>query len=180
MRDDATAALGGAAGDGKREGFAPGEEYFRQLVEALPQLIFITGEDGEIEHFNRYWYDYTGLPDSAHGTEDWLGAIHPEDLPRLLIRREQAVRNRESFEAEYRLRRHDGEYRWHLGRSTPLADETGRIIRRFGTATDITEQKTAAEELRYYAILVQHMADAAITTDTRYVIRGWNPAAPAL
>jgi PAS domain S-box-containing protein len=180
MREDATTAPAGAAGNGRSDGIAGDDDSFRQLVEALPQIIFIAGADGGIEYFNRHWYDYTGLPASAHDTEDWIAAIHPDDLPGLLRRRDQAVRDGESFEAEYRLRRHDGVYRWHLGRSTPLTDGTGKAIRRFGTATDIAEQKAAAEDLRYSAILVRHMAEAAITTDPRFVIRGWNPAATEL
>lgn len=180
MRDDATTAPGGAIGAGQETRPARDADYFRRLVEALPQVIYIADEAGEIEYFNRHWYDYTGFPATAHGTEDLYAALHPDDVPQLRVRRERAVRTGEPLEVEYRLRRHDGEYRWHLGRSTPLTDGAGTIIRRFGTATDITEQKAAAEDLRYYAILVQHMADAAITTDTRQVIRAWNPAAAEL
>lgn len=174
MREDPSGAPASVVDAGR------GDDSFRNLVDALPQLIYIAGEDGEIAYFNRYWYDFTGLPAGVTRTGDWYDAIHPDDLPEIMAARKRALHTGQAFEAEYRLRRRDGVYRWHLGRSTPLADGTGRVIRRFGTATDITEQKAAAENLRYYAILVQHMADAAITTDTSYVIRGWNPAATAL
>jgi PAS domain S-box-containing protein len=153
------------------------EAYFQHLARAIPQIVFITDPHGNVEYYNQHWYTYTGLPADTYRTEDWIATVHPDDLPRLLAHRDTAQRADEPFEAEYRLRRRDGVYRWHLGRGVPVKDAAGNVVKRFGAAVDITEQKEAAERLRYYAILVENMPDAVITTDTDYMIRGWNPGA---
>ena len=153
------------------------ETYFRHLAEAIPQVVFITDVQGTVEYYNRHWYTYTGLPDGTYRTDDWIATVHPDDLPRLIAYRDSAQMADGSFEAEYRLRRHDGVYRWHLGRGVPIKDAAGNVVKRFGAAVDITEQKEAAERLRYYAILIENMPDAVITTDSDDVIRGWNPGA---
>jgi PAS domain S-box-containing protein len=153
------------------------EAYFRHLAEAIPQIVFIADVQGNVEYYNQHWYAFTGLPAGTYRTEDWIAAVHPDDLPRLLAQLDIGQSGDRPFEAEYRLRRRDGVYRWHLGRGVPIKDAAGNIVRRFGAAVDITDQKEAAERLRYYAILIDNMPDAVITTDTDYVIRGWNPAA---
>lgn len=156
------------------------EAYFRHLAEAMPQIVFVTDARGKVEYYNQHWYDYTGFPRGTYRTEDWIAAVHPDDRPAMLARRDADVTTGELFEAEYRLRRHDGVYRWHLGRGVPVKDAAGNVIRRFGAAIDITEQKEAAERLRYYAILVERMQDAVITTDPDLRIRLWNPGAERL
>lgn len=156
------------------------EAYFRHLAEAMPQIVFVTDARGKVEYYNQHWYDYTGFPRGTYRTEDWIAAVHPDDRPAMLARRDADVTTGELFEAEYRLRRHDGVYRWHLGRGVPVKDAAGNVIRRFGAAIDITEQKETAERLRYYAILVERMQDAVITTDPDLRIRLWNPGAERL
>lgn len=159
------------------QGAGQDEAYFRHLAEAIPQVVFITDAHGNVEYYNQHWYSYTGLPVGTHRTEDWIETVHPDDLPRLLAQIDTGEMADRPFEAEYRLRRRDGAYRWHLGRGVPVKDAAGNVVKRFGAAIDITEQKEAAERLRYYAILIETIPDAVITTDTNYVIRGWNPAA---
>lgn len=156
------------------------EEYFRHLAEAMPEIVFITDAAGNVEFYNDHWYTFTGLPRGSYRREDWVAAIHPDDLPRLLARRDANATSDDPFEAEYRVRRWDGVYRWHLGRGVPIKDAKGKVVKRFGAAMDITEQKQAAEQLHYYAILVENMPDAVITTDPEFVIRGWNPGAERL
>lgn len=157
-----------------------GEGYFRQLAESLPQMVFITDAAGNVEYYNRRWYEYTGLPAGTFRADDWLDAIRPDDREHVLARGKAARLNGGAFEAEYRLRRHDGTYRWHLGRSTPLFDAQGNLRKGISAATDITAQKDAAEQLRSYALLVESIPDAVITTDPDGVIRGWNPGATRL
>jgi PAS domain S-box-containing protein len=153
------------------------ETYFRHLAEAIPQIVFITDVHGNVEYYNQYWYTYTGLPVGTYRTEDWIATVHPDDRARLVAYLATRQAADDPFEAEYRLRRRDGVYRWHLGRGAPVKDAAGNVIKRFGAAVDITEQKEAAERLRYYAILIENMPDAVITTDADYLIRGWNPGA---
>jgi PAS domain S-box-containing protein len=156
------------------------EGYFRHLAEAMPQIVFITDAQGNVEYYNQYWYTYTGFLPGTYRREDWIAAVHPDDLPIILADRTISGDADEPFEAEYRLRRSDGVYRWHLGRAVPVRDAEGRIVKRFGAAVDITEQKESAERLRYYAILVESIPNAVITTDPDYRIRGWNPGAERL
>ena len=153
------------------------EAYFRHLAEAIPQVVFITDCEARSSITTSIGIRIRVCPAGTYRTDDWIATIHPDDLPRLLAYRDSAQMAEGSFEAEYRLRRHDGVYRWHLGRGVPIKDAAGNVVRRFGVAVDITEQKEAAERLRYYAILIENMPDAVITTDSDYVIRGWNPGA---
>ncbi|HVL36343.1 MAG TPA: ATP-binding protein [Burkholderiales bacterium] len=124
------------------------EARFRQLADAMPQIVFTAQPDGTVDYFNRQWYDYTGLPPGAIGPDAWRHAHTPEGLERALAAWYHAVRTGEQYECEYPLRRHDGEYRWHLGRAVPVRDEHGRILRWYGTNTDIHDRKQFEQSLQ--------------------------------
>jgi PAS domain S-box-containing protein len=124
------------------------EERFRQLADSMPQIVWTARADGAVDYFNRRWFEYTGQPtDSANG--DHGSELMPdiENIRRTLDAWTDSIRTGRPYEAEYRLRRGDGEYRWHLGRAVPVRDESGNIVRWFGTNTDIHDQKRAAELL---------------------------------
>ncbi len=180
MSDNLTAAREGVTVGDARQANQREDRYFRELLETLPQIIFVADGDGAIEYLNPYWYTFTGMTATTDVNTAWLEAIHPDDRASLLARWEQVRLHGGIFEAEYRLRHHEGGYRWHLGRSTPLTDDAGRVVRRLGTVTDITAQKAAAERLRYYELLIERMSDAVITTDLDWLIQGWNPGATRL
>ncbi|WNZ63076.1 PAS domain-containing protein [Myxococcus sp. MxC21-1] len=121
------------------------------LFEGIPQLIWVTRADGHHEYYNARWYAYTGLtPEQSLGA-GWRLAFHPDDLEVAGRRWADSLRTGEPYEVEYRCRRHDGVWRWHLGRAHPVRDDSGRIVKWFGTCTDIEEQKRAAESLRVLA-----------------------------
>mgnify|MGYP005857041807 CR=1 FL=1 len=115
----------------------------------MPQMAFIADANGTVIYFNRRWYEFT---DVIPGAEDWEWSdspiFHPEDRPRTLERWARSVRTGEPFEIEYRLRRFDGKYCWHLGRAVPSRDEAGRIVRWYGTNTDIHDLTEAREALK--------------------------------
>jgi PAS domain S-box-containing protein len=123
-------------------------DLFRQISESIPQLIWITRPDGYHEYYNRPWYEYTGLTPEETAGEGWRRAFHPDDLEEAGRRWAHSLRTGEPYEVEYRCRRHDGVWRWFLGRARPLRDESGRIVRWFGTCTDIDDQKRAADSMR--------------------------------
>ncbi|WP_169979299.1 hybrid sensor histidine kinase/response regulator [Tautonia rosea] len=125
------------------------EQRFRQLADTMPQILWTADPEGVVKSFNRRWYEYAGMTiEEAVSREGWLAAVHPDDQPRIRAIRKRAFGQGDLLEAEVRLRRSDSTYRWHLIRSVPVRDESGRLLQRFGTATDIDDRKRAEERLR--------------------------------
>ncbi|MEP7122638.1 MAG: PAS domain S-box protein [Byssovorax sp.] len=118
------------------------ETRFRSLAEAIPQIVWATDGAGENEYISPRWHQYTGQAPDLPLSELWRQALHPEDYDECIRTWEAAARSGSSWQVEYRIRRADGVYRWHLGRSVPLIEE-GRVVKWYGTATDINEQKRA-------------------------------------
>ena len=125
------------------------ERRFRDLADSMPQIVFAASPDGTVDYFNRQWYEYTGLPEVADGDEApaWARVHTPEGLARVQQAWPAALRSGEPYEIEYPLRRKDGALRWHLGRALPVRDDDGRIVRWYGTNTDIHDRKQIEEAL---------------------------------
>ncbi|SFH94499.1 PAS domain-containing protein [Planctomicrobium piriforme] len=124
-------------------------EQFRALSNSIPQLAWMAGPEGEIDWYNQRWYDYTGtLPDAVPSHRGPDTAVHPEEIERVRAGLQRSFAAGESWEDTFRIRRADGEYRWHLSRMVPLRDEHGETVRWFGTNTDISEQLEASQALR--------------------------------
>jgi PAS domain S-box-containing protein len=123
-----------------------GEERYRQLADAMPQIVWTSDVEGNASYFNRRWFEYTGMRPADAGPHAWHQVVHPDDLPVAVSRREQTLVSGETFEVEYRFRRQDGEYRWHLGRAVPIRNDEGRIAFWVGTATDIHGRKVIEEQ----------------------------------
>ena len=121
------------------------EARFRTLADTMPQMVWATQPDGFHDYYNARWYEFTGVPEGSTDGEAWNGMFHPDDQERAWARWRHSLATGESYEIEYRLRRHDGMYRWTLGRALPLRDEASRITRWFGTCTDIHDAKEAGE-----------------------------------
>ena len=137
------------------------EAQFRQLADAMPQIVFSAGPDGHVDYFNRQWYEYTGLPEGTVGFETWK-QVHTEDgLRRVAEAWPQALRTGQPYEIEYPLRRADGEYRWHLGRALPIRDASGKVVRWFGTNTDIHDRKQTEQALAASLEAEQHARSQA-------------------
>ncbi len=124
------------------------EAKFRTMTEAMPQMVWSSRPDGHHDFFNRNWYAFTGASPGECNGDLWQSLVHPEDLPPLLESWRHSLATGEPYEAACRLHHHDGEYRWVLGRASPVRDDGGRIIRWMGTCTDIHEQKRIQEELQ--------------------------------
>ncbi|HYL13373.1 MAG TPA: PAS domain-containing protein [Terriglobales bacterium] len=124
------------------------EAKLRQVIDTIPTLAWCNLPDGPNEFLNKGWHEYTGLsPEESHGW-GWQVAFHPEDLPPLMKRWQDLLVSGEPGEIEARLRRYDGVYRWFLIRVEPLRDEAGKIVRWYGTSTDIEDRKRAEEALK--------------------------------
>jgi len=124
------------------------EARLRQVIDTIPTLAWCNLPDGPNEFLSRRWHEYTGLsPEESHGW-GWQTAFHPDDLPPLMKKWQELLVTGEPGEIEARLRRRDGTYRWFLIRVEPLRSETGKIIRWYGTSTDIEDRKRAEQALR--------------------------------
>jgi PAS domain S-box-containing protein len=120
----------------------------RVVVDTIPTLAWSAHSDGSADFFNKCWLDYTGLSAEQALNWGWKIAIHPDDLARMLKSFQEAVDSGKPFEVEGRLRRSDGEFRWFLFRGNPLLDESGRVVKWYGTNTDLEERKRAEDALR--------------------------------
>lgn len=124
------------------------EAKLRQVIDAIPSLAWCNLPDGPNEFLSKGWHDYTGLhPEESHGW-GWTVAFHPDDLPSLMEKWQKMLASGESDEMEARLRRHDGVYRWFLIRAQAFRDDSGNIVRWYGTSTDIDDRRRVEEELR--------------------------------
>jgi PAS domain S-box-containing protein len=124
-------------------------ENLRQMADGLPQILWVARPDGSSEHYNKQWYDYTGLPLEESTGEAWREIIHPDDREKVETSWAEAVQARMPHEVECRLKRaSDGEYRWFLRRALPHREPNGEIVKWFGACTDIHEQKLTEEMLR--------------------------------
>jgi PAS domain S-box-containing protein len=123
------------------------EAQLRQMADAMPQIVWVTRPDGYPDHFNRRWYEFTGLSEADSLGDKWVTPLHEDDRERARRRWEHSVHSGEPYEIEYRLRGDDGAYRWFLARGLPFRDEKGQVVRWFGTCTDIDDKKRAEEGL---------------------------------
>jgi PAS domain S-box-containing protein len=122
------------------------EGRFRQLADAMPQMVWVTRPDGYHEYYNKRWYEFTGVPESSTDGDGWNGVFHPEDQGRAWAAWRHSLTSGEPYEIEYRLRHRSGEYRWTLGRALPIRDESGAVTKWFGTCTDIDALKRLQRE----------------------------------
>jgi PAS domain S-box-containing protein len=127
------------------------EAQFRQLADAMPQIVWTARPDGNIDYLNRRWTEFTGLPDTV-GNEGLGQIFHPDDAPPAAERWAVSLRTGAPFEMELRLLdRRQQSYRWYLNRTVAVHDDAGKVARWFGTGTDIHEQKRAEESSRFLA-----------------------------
>ena len=121
------------------------DESFRLLADSLPLLVWISGSDKRCTYFNKPWLDFTGRPLEAE-IGGWAEGVHAADLEQCLDAYVRAFDRRDSLRMEYRLRRHDGEYRWVLDNAAPLFDPGGSFAGYMGACLDVTEFRRAEAE----------------------------------
>src|SRR6266851_204212 len=123
------------------------ERELRDVIEAMPTMVWIAGTDGSNEFGNRRWQEYTGFSHERTVGSGWQDAVHPTDLKRHWEKWCASLASGEPFENEVRYRRAaDGQYRWFLSRAVPVRDEHGKILRWYGVSTDIDDRKRAEQE----------------------------------
>lgn len=124
------------------------EERFRMLADNMAQLAWTCAELGNVTWYNQRWLDYTGLSFEEMKNWGWTKVHHPYHVDRVVASVTRSRESGEIWEDTFPLRGKDGQYRWFLSRAEPIRDEQGKLVRWFGTNTDITEQWQAEQKLR--------------------------------
>jgi len=125
------------------------ESRFRSLADAMPQIVYTARPDGQVDYFNRRWYEFTDTKPGPITDQTWLAVVHPADRSELAAAWRGCIANGRPYEHEARFwsARHAG-YRWHLDRAIAVHDDNGTITRWYGTSTDIDDHKRAEQSLR--------------------------------
>lgn len=137
------------------------EQRFRFMAEAMPQKIWTSEPDGSMDYLNSQWEDYTGQTLGKLKHWGWMDFVHPDDLQPLQSLWGQMVQEGDASQTEYRLRRFDGEYRWHLVRALPMKNGGGRTILWLGTCTDIEDLKRTQASLLESELRFRVMAESS-------------------
>jgi formate hydrogenlyase transcriptional activator len=140
------------------------EARLRKIIDTIPTLAWCNLWDGSNDFVNQRWSDYTGLSQAEVKRVGCKVAIYPEDLPKWLEQWRALLASGKGGEIEARLRRHDGAYRWFLIRVEPLQEESGEILRWYGTNTDIEDRKRTEEKLREDEREIRRITDAIAQT----------------
>jgi PAS domain S-box-containing protein len=135
------------------------KESLRLVIETTPALVHSALPDGFLDFFNRRWLEYLGVSLKDVQGWGWTAVIHPEDVTGIVDKWRKALVTGEPFEAEARVRRADGEYRWFLHRKVPLHDNLGNIVKWYGSSIDIEDRKLAAERVRQNERELQQLID---------------------
>ena len=166
-----------------RRRIAASEEQLRVMAETVPGILFANDPEGRCDYVNQRFCDYTGMTaDAAHG-HGWMAALHREDKARVLRGLVQPLAEDDVLLSELRLRGKDGSYRWFLGRSRPVRDTRGRIIKWIGSAADVDDLKRAEAALRdvnqRLSAVLSSIDECYYTVDHDFRITYVNPGAAA-
>jgi len=130
------------------EALRSSERNFKLIIDTIPALVWSARPDGGAEFFNRHYQEFAGLSEEEARDWGWTVLVHPDDQNGLAAAWQRIMASEAPGEAEARLRRHDGEYRWFLFRTNPLRDAEGTIVKWYGINTDIEDRKQAEVDLR--------------------------------
>ena len=144
------------------------EAQFRLLANTVPQLIWTAKADGGVDYLNERWLEFTGISPQAFYEWDWQQITHPDDLPHTLDVWTAALKTGDPIEIKHRFRHVTGEWRWQLARGVPFKNESGQIVKWFGTCTDIHESVMREQDAKFLsdigeAIRTSHNPDELIT-----------------
>ena len=122
------------------------QRQFESLANSIPQLAWIADASGEIAWYNERWYEFTGTTLERARGRGWVSVHHPDHLERVIRHYDEAIERGELWEDIFPLRGKDGQFRWFLSRAVPIRDAEGRVVRWFGTNTDVTDARRNTEE----------------------------------
>jgi PAS domain S-box-containing protein len=121
---------------------------FKTLTESLPQMIYTCLRDGHCDYLSRQWLDYTGRSESQQFGNGWLEQLHHDDRVKVQLEWSRVIGSGDTFDTTCRIRRFDGVYRWFKTRAVPLRDPAGRILKWFGSHTDIEDSVLASNKVK--------------------------------
>jgi diguanylate cyclase (GGDEF)-like protein/PAS domain S-box-containing protein len=167
---------------------------FRLIAESIPHIAWMGGPEGPTEYFNAQGAAYTGFKNATCSGQEWQALVHPDDVEQASLTWRRAADTQTAYGHEYRLRRHDGEYRWHTFRGLPLRNQHGAVVKWIGTATDIEDAKRleanlrldieararAEEAVRFQSELLAAVGQAIVAVDPNGIVTYWNRAAEAM
>jgi PAS domain S-box-containing protein len=139
------------------------ELRFRTLTEAIPQLVWTSAADGRCDYLSSRWAEFTGEPIERRLGHGWFDSLHPDDIERARDEWARAVASGSDYDIEFRLRRADGVFRWHLARAVPFKDADGRVTNWFGACTDIEDRKQSEQEREQALLREQQLREQAET-----------------
>ncbi|TCH98199.1 PAS domain S-box protein [Roseococcus sp. SYP-B2431] len=156
------------------------EAQFETFAQAMPNHVWTALPDGRLDWFNVKVYEYSGAAPGSLDGKGWAGIVHPEDMAGAEERWAEAVASEEIYETQFRLRRADGTWRWHLSRALPIRGEDGQVRRWIGTNTDIEDERAAGEALSDLADTLEQQVEQRtaerdrmwrLSTDLMIVVR---------
>jgi PAS domain S-box-containing protein len=137
------------------------EERFRLAINTAPMMVWVAGTDKLCSYFNKAWLDFTGRPIEAQLGNGWVEGVHPEDLQQCVETYEQSFDQRREFRMEYRLRHHDGEYRWIIDIGVPRLSPEGLFAGYIGSCVDVTDRKRSEDNRVTMLEQIAHLNRAA-------------------
>jgi PAS domain S-box-containing protein len=149
------------------------ELRFRSLAQSIPNHVWTSLPDGQLDWFNDQVYEYSGHRPGDLDGDKWAAIVHPDDVAAAGAAWQKARSSERLYQVEFRLRRSDGAYRWHIARAVPSRGEDGTIIRWVGTNTDIEAQKKTEEQLEYLNATLEDRVEERSTEllETQAVLR---------
>ena len=136
-------------------------ELFQTMADNVPAMIWMSGTDKFEDYFNKTWLQFTGRTREQESNEGWLEAVHPDDVKRCIDTYNASFREQKRFYTEYRLRRHDGEYRWIADNSVPRFSAEGEFLGFISASMDIDDQKRFREKILESELLFKTISNAS-------------------
>ncbi len=162
------------------EALRESEARFRDMADAAPVMIWVSGPDRECTYFSRPWLEFTGRSLAQELGSGWTQDVHPDDLKRCLKSYTASFDRRKPFRIEYRLLRHDGEYRWVLDHGVPRFSRTNQFRGYIGSCVDITERKRTESALKMQSRFPRENPSPVIRLEKGRILNYANPAARKL